>query len=242
MIDQENTDDQFRITRVWAKNFRSIRELDLELGPLTVLVGPNASGKSNVMDVLRFISDALRSGLDDAIEDRGGIRSIRRRSQGRVGDIELGIEAELEDVYLEYAFVFNIRQGGGHRVKREYGTVRTTTYPRRTFGFDIKNGYLVRPKLRLQMSVKKSVSPPTYPTGVAFGNTDLLISGLRGLLLPLQDPDLFGGDEKRLRVFQKWADIEVHLHDCVTTQFFLMTYVCRGFHQTIFVSQKMEVI
>ena len=36
----------FRITRIRAKNYRSIRELDLELGPLTVLVGPNASGKS----------------------------------------------------------------------------------------------------------------------------------------------------------------------------------------------------
>ena len=57
------TDDNFRLTRqltrVWARNFKSIRELDLELGPLTVLVGSNASGKSNVLDVLRFIRDAF---------------------------------------------------------------------------------------------------------------------------------------------------------------------------------------
>ena len=57
-------DTRARITRIWARNFRSIEKLDLELGPLTVLVGPNASGKSNVMDVLRFISDATRGDLD----------------------------------------------------------------------------------------------------------------------------------------------------------------------------------
>ena len=48
------------ITKVWAKNFRSIEYAELELGPLTVLVGPNASGKSNLLDVLGFLADAAR--------------------------------------------------------------------------------------------------------------------------------------------------------------------------------------
>ena len=45
----------FQIERVWAKNFRSIADATLDLGPMTVLVGPNASGKSNLLDVLRFM-------------------------------------------------------------------------------------------------------------------------------------------------------------------------------------------
>ena len=51
------------ITKVWAKNFRSIEYAELELDPLTVLVGPNASGKSNLLDILSFLADAARDGL-----------------------------------------------------------------------------------------------------------------------------------------------------------------------------------
>ena len=64
-----------RIAKVWANNFRSIESAELELGPLTVLVGPNASGKSNLMDILWFLGDSARLGLEAAIT-RGGIDSI----------------------------------------------------------------------------------------------------------------------------------------------------------------------
>ncbi len=68
----------FHITRVWARNFRSIADVSVELGPLTVLVGPNASGKSTVLDIIRFIKDSLlikdslRFDLDTAISRRHG--------------------------------------------------------------------------------------------------------------------------------------------------------------------------
>ena len=57
----------FQVTKVWARNFRSIAEMSFELDRLTVLAGPNASGKSNVLDVLQFIKDALHFNLDAAI-------------------------------------------------------------------------------------------------------------------------------------------------------------------------------
>ncbi|HUB77229.1 MAG TPA: AAA family ATPase [Bryobacteraceae bacterium] len=43
------------ITRVRARNFRSLKEVDFSLGPLNVLVGPNMGGKSNVLDLFRFL-------------------------------------------------------------------------------------------------------------------------------------------------------------------------------------------
>ena len=58
------------ITKVWAKNFRSIEYAELELDPLTVLVGPNASGKSNLLDMLGLLADAVRDGLETAIPPR----------------------------------------------------------------------------------------------------------------------------------------------------------------------------
>ena len=63
---------RFSLNRVWARNFKSIHNLDFKLGPLTVLVGPNASGKSNVLDILSFIKQALGRDLDSAVASRHG--------------------------------------------------------------------------------------------------------------------------------------------------------------------------
>jgi predicted ATPase len=83
------------IKRVYAKNYRSLAEIDVNLNRLTVLVGPNSSGKSNFLDVLRFLSDALKKGLQSAIDDeRQGIKTIRRWAPSRPYDIEIEIEIE----------------------------------------------------------------------------------------------------------------------------------------------------
>jgi AAA15 family ATPase/GTPase len=43
------------ISRVRLKNYKSIAECDVRLGPLTVLIGTNDSGKSNFLDALAFL-------------------------------------------------------------------------------------------------------------------------------------------------------------------------------------------
>jgi len=68
------------IRRVVIRNYKSIPACDVELGPLTFLVGANGSGKSNFLDALRFVSDALRHSLEHAMRDRGGFGEILRQS------------------------------------------------------------------------------------------------------------------------------------------------------------------
>lgn len=68
------------IRRVVIRNYKSIPACDVELGPLTFLVGANGSGKSNFLDALRFVSDALRYSLEHAMRDRGGFGEILRQS------------------------------------------------------------------------------------------------------------------------------------------------------------------
>ena len=68
------------IKRIILDNYKSIRACDVQLKPLTFLVGHNGSGKSNFLDSLRFVADALNSSLDHAVRARGGIMDVCKRS------------------------------------------------------------------------------------------------------------------------------------------------------------------
>ena len=147
MQNQSNVNEpNLSLTRIWARNFKSIRDLNLELGPLTVLVGPNASGKSNVLDVLRFIKHALRRDLDSAIASRQGIAAVRRSNPyGGTRDVEVGFEVERGDFRLRYGFVLGSRSGV-YRVKKEFGNFTFTDNRHTTDEFEVKEGRVIKPK------------------------------------------------------------------------------------------------
>jgi predicted ATPase len=59
------------IKKIKVSNFKSFKELDLELGNFNVVIGANASGKSNFVQIFRFIRDIANMGLDNAISLQG---------------------------------------------------------------------------------------------------------------------------------------------------------------------------
>jgi predicted ATPase len=93
------------IEKLWVKNYRSLKDVRVEFGKITVLVGLNGSGKSTLLDVLHFVSDALLLGLDSAIFKRQGISMLRRCStNGQVHDVEIGLSIRSEEFNALYEF------------------------------------------------------------------------------------------------------------------------------------------
>lgn len=65
------------IKKLSATNFRSFERLEVEFGAFNVLIGPNASGKSNLVQCLKFLRDVAGEGLDNAVSMQGGAEYMR---------------------------------------------------------------------------------------------------------------------------------------------------------------------
>src|SRR6266542_717005 len=79
------------LRRVRIRGYKSIAFCDVSLQPLTIFVGRNASGKSNFLDALAFLRDALLLNVPEAIKLHGGFPAILCRS---VKSTALSIEIE----------------------------------------------------------------------------------------------------------------------------------------------------
>ena len=49
------------LKRIHIKGYKSLHDLEVELGPFCVLFGPNAAGKSNFLDCLQLLSRIVQS-------------------------------------------------------------------------------------------------------------------------------------------------------------------------------------
>jgi predicted ATPase len=69
------------IQKVFIENFKAIHlGTELPIQPFTVFIGNNGTGKSSVMEALRVLQIAVRSNLNDAFLDFGGIEKARNKN------------------------------------------------------------------------------------------------------------------------------------------------------------------
>lgn len=87
------------LKRLEIHNYKSLRNVVLEPGPLSVFVGPNAAGKSNLADALEFLALAYRWDLERAVASKGGFENIYFQGAQRTREpIRFRVVAELPDL------------------------------------------------------------------------------------------------------------------------------------------------
>ena len=108
------------INRLIAKNWRNFQQINVPLRERQFIVGPNASGKSNLLDIFRFLRDIVKTdggGFQKAVKDRGGVSKIRCLSARQ--DPEVTVEIHIADTpntptIWRYALGFR-QEPRGHR-------------------------------------------------------------------------------------------------------------------------------
>lgn len=107
------------ITNVALSNWRNFRSANVRLGNRVFVVGPNASGKSNFLDLFAFLRDLTTAGggLQKAVNDRGGISKIRCLAARQNPDLEIKVElSEDNDSANKWVYEIGIKQESrGHR-------------------------------------------------------------------------------------------------------------------------------
>lgn len=84
-----------RVLRLRLKNWKNFQDIDVPLEDRVFIIGPNAAGKSNLLDALRFLQEVAIDGLRPAIERRDGVSKIRNLNARR--DPEISIAVTLGD-------------------------------------------------------------------------------------------------------------------------------------------------
>lgn len=107
------------LSRVHIKNFKSIGSAVVDLGRFVVLVGPNGAGKSNFVDALRFVADSLTHSVEFALQSRGGIMAVRRKSRGHPQNFGFRLFLTLASGAAEYSFEIVAEKHGRFSIKRE---------------------------------------------------------------------------------------------------------------------------
>jgi AAA15 family ATPase/GTPase len=68
------------ITRVEIDGFKSLEKFKLSISPgLNILVGPNGSGKTNIISFFEFISTLIKSDLNETVSKLGGAAAVFRK-------------------------------------------------------------------------------------------------------------------------------------------------------------------
>ena len=72
------------IKHVYAHNFKSFEDISIELNSLNLIIGSNSSGKSNFVQIFKFVSDCIYYGVESAISIQGGINELRNANMEKM--------------------------------------------------------------------------------------------------------------------------------------------------------------
>jgi predicted ATPase len=100
------------VSRLILKNWRNFRAVDVSFTERVFVIGPNASGKSNLLDVFRFLRDIAKpgGGLQRAMFQRGGLSKVRCLAARKEPDVEIEVMLSEDGSSPRWQYAIGITQ------------------------------------------------------------------------------------------------------------------------------------
>jgi predicted ATPase len=196
------------IRTLTVSNYRSLdKGVRIAFGPFTAFVGGNGSGKSNVVDVLNFLRDAMHLGLSGAITGRNGIDAVRRWSNSRPFNVSIEVEVVLKDGSATYGFELAGDKQEEYRVKWEKASILRGSS---VVQFVVEGGTWSGPRGLLPQVNDTSLALPTVGGDERFLP---LFEELKSMTVysvfpdTLREPQKYNPEKPMLRHGQNWISI-----------------------------------
>src|SRR5258708_4329942 len=99
-----------RFTHLRLSNWRNFLDVDVALQSRVFMVGPNAAGKSNLLDAFRFLRDIAdpQGGFMPALQKmRGGVSQLRSLHARLYSNVSIHVDLDLDGETWSYRLDFN---------------------------------------------------------------------------------------------------------------------------------------
>jgi len=209
------------IKKLRISNFKSFDDLEIELGKFNVLIGANASGKSNFVQIFKFFRDISNYGLDNAISMQGGTEYLRNINIGSLENFSL--EVVSNQAYGKLIWITKEKRKLGMKI---YETTYkfAIEFKRKGRGFEIVEDKLIQKFdiLRLEKIEEKE----------KLGQGEITVSKVKGKInvdsiklpegIPIKENDIFPPFLK-FRPFMREKGLESRILLESTLSFFMPT-------------------
>ncbi len=112
-----------RFTHLHLENWRNFTHVAVDLQQRAFLIGPNAAGKSNLLDVFRFLSDivSVGGGFQEAVRKRGGVSRLRSLAARQNPDIAVEVQIGDDQSRAAWSYALHFAQDNQRRphIRRE---------------------------------------------------------------------------------------------------------------------------
>ena len=162
-----------------VNNFRSLHDIHLRLGPgITVLAGPNASGKSNIAGALGFVVESLYDGVERAIGSRGTEAILHRHRGSGSPSFVIGLDLESPRFTVSHKFEVNIQSDGGVRISKERIAGEYATPRSHEFEFLLEDGSFKEAANPLILAILADLGYPTDSLMLSVMGDSIMVAGM----------------------------------------------------------------
>ncbi|MDR0868659.1 MAG: AAA family ATPase [Planctomycetota bacterium] len=149
----------YLVSRISIKGFRRLLDVDLPVGPLTVLIGANGVGKTSILEAWDLLAASAANKLNDTAMELGGVANLVTRGKTRSFSLTVALNVDGHqplDYHLQIA-----ANGADYRIEEETLSQKHKGHAEPLFHIKSRDG-----QIAYYDAGKKKLLPPSWEHNV----------------------------------------------------------------------------